>query len=107
MIKLINNSGRKIDLTHDISIPANKSFEGDLEITPRIYQMIQMGLLTKTELKDKVSTIVNDNNLTEAAKRRKIVMENVKAGFRKPSISLDFEENKPDTSTTKHSRKRK
>lgn len=93
MIKLINNSGRKIDLTPNLSIPANKSFEGDIEITPRINQMIQMGLLTKTTIDYKDSSNDNTNNLTEGDKRRKIAMEQVKAGFTVPSISLDFKQN--------------
>lgn len=109
MIKLINNSGRKIDLTPNLSIPANKSFEGDIEITPRINQMIQMGLLTKTTIDYKDSSIDSIDNLTEGAKRRKIVMEKIKAGFIKPSIPLDFKENEVITNnvSTKTNRKRK
>lgn len=107
MIKLINNSGRKIDLTPNLSIPANKSFEGDIEITPRINQMIQMGLLTKTTIDYKDSSNDNTNILTESAKRRKVIMDNIKAGFRKPSIPLDYEKNETKSSTTKNSRKRK
>lgn len=107
MIKLINNSGRKIDLTPNLSIPANKAFEGDIEITPRIYQMIQMGLLTKAEIEIKQNDLDDIDFLTEGAKRRKIVLDNINAGFIKQSISLDYEKLEPDIPVTKTSRKRK
>lgn len=105
MIKLVNNSDRRIDLTTDISIPANKSFEGNLEITPRINQMIQMGILTKIDITYN-ETDYSNFNLTEGAKRRRATMEKIKAGLIKESIPLNFKDDELKT-TVKSTRKRK
>lgn len=114
MIKLINNSGRRIDLTKNLSIPADKSFEGEIEITPRIYQLIQMGLLSKIDIKNEKST--DNTTLTEGAKRRQNVINQIEAGFVNKSIPLDYDKSieaiapkgvVKNTSTTKRTKKRK
>lgn len=92
MIKLINKSGKKIDISKGTSIEANKSLIGNIEVTPRIQQLINMGLLLLTTVNDEVNeTKQNDKQsfLTSGALRRKKVMDNIKAGHTKPSIRLD------------------
>ena len=92
MIKLVNKSGKKIDISKETSIEPNKSLVGNIEITPRIQQLINMGLLIMTSVNDN-----SDNNkptnkqsfLTSGALRRKQVMDNIKAGYTKPGIRLD------------------
>lgn len=90
MIKLINVSGKKIDLSKDVSLNPNECISGDIEITSRIFQMINMGLVTMTDVKDEKKTdFDNESFITAGALRRKQTMENIKAGYSKPSISLD------------------
>lgn len=114
MIKLINKSGKKIDISKGTSIEPNKSLIGNIEITPRIQQLINMGLLLLTTVNDEVNeTKQNDKQsfLTSGALRRKKVMDDIKAGHTKPSIRLDnivtTNKNIKTTKTNRNKRKSK
>ena len=90
MIKLTNNSGKKIDITESLSIEANNYIIGDIEITPRIYQMMNMGLITLTNLnQENTENNEVESFVTPGAMRRKQIMNKIKTGYSKPSIPLD------------------
>lgn len=97
MIKLTNASGKKIDISESVSIQPNSFVTGDIELTPRIQQLINMGLIT---MSDTIADVANENNNNESyvstgALRRKQVMEKIKAGYSKPSIALDAVNREP------------
>lgn len=86
MIKLSNNSGKKINITKDLILPPNKSITGDIEITPRLQQLISMKLLSVTYLTQTKKSI---NQTEKVLTEKEIIMNNIKAGYVKPSIPLN------------------
>ena len=90
MIKLKNNTDRTIDITNKIKIKPNTTISGDITITSRLQQLINMKLLSIVNLDDSknVSNSINNSNITPGSMRRKQILKNINKNTVKPSIPL-------------------
>lgn len=94
MIKLTNLSERTVDITKSISIPPKQYISGDIEITPRIYQLITMGILQQTNISKNTSSAANSHTfISNGAKRRQQVLNSVMSGDIKDGVNLAIVKN--------------
>lgn len=115
MIRLINVSGRKIDIDKNVSIPPDQSITGDITITPRIEQLINTGLLSKVEQIYEKKDFSNQSFVSPSDMRRQRVLEEIKAGNVNPSVNVEkitineinnTDETNNNQSTSKRGRKK-
>lgn len=106
MLKITNLTNKTIDITSTLSLKPNNYLEVQTDINPRLYQLMNMGLIKIQEIKE---TEKNNNKIvTTGSLRRKQAMENIRKGIVKPSVPLDSTFNKPNqTKNNKNIRKNK
>lgn len=109
MVKLINVSGRKIDISKNVSILPGKDISGDIEITPRIEQLLNTGLLKRVEQLYEKKDFKNSSFVSSGDLRRQQILENIKAGNIFPSVNTEIQSNntiQKENTTSKRGRKK-
>ena len=90
MIRITNLTDKSIDITKNVILNPRSYIDVQTSITSRLYQMVNMGIIKIQEINKK-----NDDNIkkssfiSEGSLRRKQMMEKIRNGNIKPSVSLD------------------
>lgn len=108
MIKLTNLSERTVNITKTLSIPPKQYITGDIEITPRVYQLITMGILQQSSVSESTSSAANTRTyITSGAQRRQKILESIKNGDIKNGVNLSSVVKKEEETKTTRNKKNK
>lgn len=88
MLRITNLTNKLIDITQTVSINPRSYLDIQTSITPRLYHMMNMGVIKIQEINEKVSD-KNSVAISEGSLRRKQMMEKIRSGNVKSGVSLD------------------
>lgn len=89
MLRITNLTNKLLDVTKNVSINPRSYLDVQTSITPRLYQMMNMGVIKIQEITEKTNTIKDSSIVSEGSLRRKQMMEKIRKGDTKPGVSLD------------------
>ena len=105
MIRIINLSNRTLDVTDTISINPRSHLNVQTSITPRLYQLMNMGLIRIEQINEKNTD--DSDCISSGSLRRKQMMNKIRNGQIKSSVSLDISSYKKTTDTKNLTRRKK
>ena len=89
MLRINNMTDKILNITDSITVNPKSYRDVNMSINSRLYQMINMGIITVQELSE------NNNKKTsafvsEGAMRRQQMLDKIRKGDIKPGVSLDI-----------------
>lgn len=100
MLKITNLTNKDIDIAKNVKLKAHSFLNIQTSIDNRLYHLMNMGIIKIQEVKEK-QTQINTSTSTSGAIRRQQMMERIKRGETKPSVSLDVSNYKRSIETKK------
>lgn len=89
MLRITNLTNKALDITKNVTVNPRSYLDIQTSITPRLYQMMNMGVIKIQEITEKSNDIKESNNISEGSLRRKQMIEKIRKGDTKPGVSLD------------------
>lgn len=99
MLRITNLTNKTLDITKNVAINPHSYLDIQTSITPRLYQMMNMGVIKIQEITEKSNIIKESSTISEGSLRRKQMMEKIRKGDTKPGVSLDVSSYKQINST--------
>lgn len=89
MLRITNLTNKSLDITKNVTINPRSYLDVQTSITPRLYQMMNMGVIKIQEINEKSNITKESNIISEGSLRRKQMMEKIRKGETKQGVSLD------------------
>lgn len=89
MLRITNLTDRDITISKNINIKSRSYLDVQMTIDSRLYQLMNMGAIKIQNIDEKNNNQQDTNILSAGSLRRKQMMEKIRNGEVKPSVSLD------------------